>query len=218
VPLTRYGVREWMTATVLALALAALFAWLGWWWPLGVTAVAWLAVVAFFRDPIRHVPEDLDPGAMLAPADGLVRSVIDVAHHEAAGGPAKVVRIFLSVLDVHVNRSPIEGEVVSVTHTPGKFLDARIEQSAAVNEANVLVMRISSGETIGVRQVAGKIARRIVCDAKPGEHLARGQRFGMIKFGSTTELILPRPADVHVHVAPGQKVVGGKSIIATLPT
>jgi phosphatidylserine decarboxylase len=214
--LTRYGRREWLTATIVAAILLALFTSLAWWWAFTFTAALWFAVVAFFRDPPRHLPEDLDPGAMLAPADGLVRSLTRVDHHEATGGPALVIRIFLSVLDVHVNRSPIDGEVVSVAYRPGKFLDARAEESVSVNESNLVVMRIETGETIGVRQVSGAIARRIVCEAAPGRRLRRGQRIGMIKFGSTTELILPRPDDVHVHVKAGVKVKGGKSILATL--
>ncbi|HRQ76259.1 MAG TPA: phosphatidylserine decarboxylase [Phycisphaerales bacterium] len=214
--LTPYGLREWLAITIVCVLLAALVAWLGWWWLVVPVAVIWFAGVAFFRDPIRSVPAGLAPGAMLAPADGLVKAVTHVEHHDATGGPAVVLRIFLSVLDVHINRSPIDGEVVSVTHTPGRYLDARKEESAKVNESNLVVLRISTGETIGVRQVSGAIARRIVCPIVPGDRLKRGERFGMIKFGSTTELILPRPRDVAVHIKPGDKVRGGKTLMATL--
>jgi phosphatidylserine decarboxylase len=146
-----------------------------------------------------------------------VSAVFDVDSHEAtAGNPAKIIRIFLSVLNVHINRAPFDGEIVSLKHSPGKYLNAQTEESAKVNESNLIIMRINTGETIGIRQVAGMIARAIVCPLKPGDHLKRGQKFGMIKFGSTTELILPRPQDVTVHVKKGDKVRGGITVIATL--
>jgi phosphatidylserine decarboxylase len=124
------------------------------------------------------------------------------------------------VLNVHVNRAPFDGEVVSLKPTPGKYLNAQTEESALVNESNLIVMRIAwpgdGTEMIGIRQVAGMIARTIVCPLKPGDRLKRGEKFGMIKFGSTTELILPRPQDVTVHVKKGDKVKAGVTVIATL--
>jgi phosphatidylserine decarboxylase len=106
--------------------------------------------------------------------------------------------------------------VVGLKHTPGKFLNAQTEESALVNESKLITMRIAGNETIGVRQVSGMIARTIVCPLKPRQRLKRGQRFGMIMFGSTTELILPRPGDVTVHVKKGDKVRGGLTLLATL--
>jgi phosphatidylserine decarboxylase len=193
-------------------------AWLQWWWPLGVVVVIWLALMSFFRDPIRLLPANLEPGAMLSPADGVISAVFEVDHHESMqnDGPAKVIRIFLSVLNVHVNRSPFDGEVVALKHTPGQFMNAQRAESADVNEANLITLRIATGETIGVRQVSGMLARAIVCPLKIGDRLTRGQKFGMIKFGSTTELILPRPRDVTVHVKKGDKVKGGVTLLATL--
>lgn len=214
--LSPYGLREWLAITVIALVLAAIAAWFGWWWAVAIVAVLWFAGVAFFRDPPRHVPDDLEPGAMISPADGAVRSVLRVDHHEATGGPAVVIRIFLSVLNVHINRSPCDGEVVDIVYKPGKFLDARKDVSAQVNESNLLVLRIDGGETVGVRQISGAIARRIVCATETGEHLKRGQRYGMIKFGSTTEVILPRPDDVQVRVKPGDKVKAGRDVLAIM--
>lgn len=207
-----------MTITVLAVALGAVVGWFGWWWAVGVVVVLWLAGVAFFRDPIRRIAQDLEPGAMLSPADGTVRSVLQVDHHEATGGPAVVIRIFLSVLNVHINRSPADGEVMDLVYKPGQFLDARKEQSAKVNESNLLVLQLDSGERLGVRQISGAIARRIVCPLSKGQRLARGQRYGMIKFGSTTELILPRPEEVQVRAQPGDKVRAGLDVLAILPT
>jgi phosphatidylserine decarboxylase len=179
-----------------------------------------LALLSFFRDPIRRIKSDLEPGAMLSPADGVVSAVLDVDSHQATSGrPAKIIRIFLSVLNVHINRSPYDGEVVSITRTAGKYLNAQTEESANVNESNLIIMRIKlngRAETIGVRQVSGMLARTIVCPLTAGYRLSRGQKFGMIKFGSTTELILPRPQDVTVHVKKGDKVKGGVTVIATL--
>ena len=131
---------------------------------------------------------------------------------------AIIVRIFLSVLDVHVNRAPCEVTVQELIYKPGKYLDARSEESARVNESNLIVMTTEAGARIGVRQVSGAIARRIVCPLKSGDRLARAQRFGMIKFGSTTELILPD--DDHycprIHVQTGDRVRGAVTILASL--
>jgi phosphatidylserine decarboxylase len=180
-----------------------------------------LALLSFFRDPPRGLPSNLKPGDMISPADGVISAVLDVEHHEAVGGPAKVVRIFLSVLNVHVNRSPCDGEIISITPRPGKYLNAQTDESALVNESNLIIMQTApsvSGtpERMGIRQVSGMLARTIVCAARPGDRLARGQKFGMIKFGSTTELILPRPRDVTVHVKKGDSVRGGLHVLATL--
>lgn len=214
--LSPYGLREWLTITVAAALLSAVAVWLSWWWLLALVFVLWLAGVAFFRDPIRRIAANLEPGAMLSPADGVVRSVLTVDHHEATEGPAVVIRIFLSVLNVHINRSPIDGEVVAIIYKPGQYLDARREESAKVNESNLVVLRMDNGETVGVRQISGAIARRIVCPLQTGDRLNRGQRYGMIKFGSTTELVLPRPTDVQVHVEAGQAVRAGVHVLATV--
>jgi phosphatidylserine decarboxylase len=217
--LSRYGLREWVTISLIAAAVACLFAWLGWWWAIIPVAIIWLALVAFFRDPLRRVPENLPPGVMLSPADGTISAILTVDHHEAIGASAVVIRIFLSVLDVHVNRSPCAGRVAALAHMPGKHLDARTEESAQVNESNLITIAGAPGAgdlPIGVRQVSGAIARRIVCRLRVGDRLERGQRFGMIKFGSTTELILPRSRDVRVFVRLGDKVKGGLTQLAAL--
>ncbi|MCI0632268.1 MAG: phosphatidylserine decarboxylase [Phycisphaerales bacterium] len=222
--LTPYGTRVWLPIVVVMAILVGVFVWLGWWPAVVGVLVVCLALLSFFRDPWRRLPGDLPPGAMLSPADGTVSAVLEVDHHPAIAnnGPAKIIRIFLSVLNVHINRSPCDGEVVALRYTAGKFLNAQTEESAVVNESNLITMRIMHGdlsdvtETIGVRQVAGMIARAIVCPLRIGDRLKRGQKFGMIKFGSTTELILPRPADVTVHVKKGDKVKGGLTMIATL--
>lgn len=214
--LTRYGFREWFTITVVAALVGVGAAWMHWWWALAGVVLVWLALVAFFRDPWGRRPATTSPNDMVSPADGKISAVLTVDHHAATQGPATVVRIFLSVLDVHLNRFPCDGTVSEVVYTPGKYLDARTEESAKVNESLLTVLQIASGERLGVRQVSGAIARRIVCPLQPGSRARRGARFGMIKFGSTTELILPRPADVQVHVRVGDRVVGGVTILATL--
>ena len=214
--LTPYGLRVWLPILLITIVLALLLAWLQLWWAIGIVLAVGVALLSFFRDPIRRIRTDLQPGDMLSPADGTITAVLDLDHHESTNGPARLVRIFLSVLNVHVNRSPCDAEVVTLKYFPGRFLNAQTEESAKVNEANLITLRIGTGETIGVRQVAGMIARAIVCPLKPGDQLKRGQKFGMIKFGSTTELILPRPNDVTVHVKKGDKVKGGITVLATL--
>jgi phosphatidylserine decarboxylase len=147
--------------------------------------------MAFFRDPERRVPAD--PDVMVSPADGLVVETVELDHHPDINGPAKRISIFLSVFDVHINRSPCEGVVRMMRYQPGQFVDARDPDSGRVNEANTIVIEPddpAEGPVV-VRQIAGLIARRIVCDLKVGDRVRTGQRIGLIKFGSRTELIFP---------------------------
>lgn len=213
--LTLYGLREWLAITIVSIGLAigALYLW----WPLVIPVfIVWLALVAFFRDPIRAIPDNLPSGVMLAPSDGVVSKIERVDEHPSTDGPAIVIRVFLSVLDVHVNYVPHDCEVVEIDYYPGKFLNAQTEESARVNEYKLITVKLPNGERFGVRQVAGMIARRIVSPVETGDKLTRGAKFGMIKFGSTSELILPRPDDVRVHVEEGQRVVGRLTLMATL--
>ncbi len=219
-PLTRYGRDVWLPIIIIALILGGGFALLHWWIAVAIIVILTLALLSFFRDPIRRTPANLARGDMLSPADGVVSGVFDVEHHDATAGPAKVIRIFLSVLNVHVNRAPCDAVVVSLHPKPGQYLNAQTDESADVNESNLIVLQTGVGgvkdERFGVRQVSGMLARTIVCPIKPGETLARGQKFGMIKFGSTTELILPRPRNVIAHVKKGDKVRGGLTLLATI--
>ena len=124
--LTPYGLREWLTATIIAAGAGLILALLGWWWGLVPLALVWLAVLSFFRDPIRRVPTNLAPGTLLSPADGRITALERVESHPAVGNrPAVIIRMFLSVLNVHVNRAPADGEVTSIEHRPGRFRDAR---------------------------------------------------------------------------------------------
>ncbi len=179
-------------------------------------ALLWLALVSFFRNPWRRIPRDLPEGTMVSPADGVVSGVEYLGSHETVDGPAVLIRIFLSVLNVHINRVPCDCELDKTLYRKGKFLDARTNESAKVNESNTLFL-YTKGERIGLRQVSGKIARHIVCPIESGDTFSQGQQFGMIKYGSTTELILPRPDDVTVHVSKGDKVRAGVTLFAMLP-
>jgi phosphatidylserine decarboxylase len=214
--LTRYGWQQWLAITVVLVFVAAVAAYFQWWLALIPIALLWLALVSFFRNPWRRIPRDLPEGTMISPADGVVSAVEYIDSHETVEGPAVLIRIFLSVLNVHINRVPCDCELDKTLYRKGKFLDARTNESAKVNESNTLFL-YTKGERIGLRQVSGKIARHIVCPIESGDTFAQGQQFGMIKYGSTTELILPRPDDVTVHVSKGDKVRAGITLFAMLP-
>ncbi|MGD0650592.1 MAG: phosphatidylserine decarboxylase family protein [Verrucomicrobiia bacterium] len=166
--------------------------------------------ISFFRDPKRTVPAD--PQAIVAPADGRVVEVKTVNEPHYLKGDAQMVAIFLSVFDVHVQRSPVEGAIKFVQYNRGKFLDARNPQCAVVNENRVIGIESADGFRVTVRQVAGLIARRIVGWAEQGARLAKGERIGMIRFGSRVELFLPPDCEVTVEV--GDYVTGGDHVVA----
>jgi len=214
--LTRYGAREWMILTLAAAIPAAAGLFFGWWWLTATAVVVWLALASFFRDPLGRRPATDDPRDLVSPADGLVSAVLEVPEHPSTGGPATIVRIYLSVFDVHVNRMPCDCEVLGTIHTPGKYLDVRIEESAKVNESMVSRLRSTGGVLLGVKQISGKVARHIVCPVTAGQRFARGERFGMIKFGSTTELVVPTAEVEKVCVARGARVRGGVTVLVRL--
>jgi len=213
--LTRYGWHQWLTITVVLAIVATVTAWFQWWLVLVPIFILWLGLVSFFRNPWRRIPNKLPDGMMLSPADGVISAIEYLDEHETVDGPAVLIRIFLSVLNVHINRVPCACELDKTLYRKGKFLDARTNESARVNESNTLFL-FANGERFGIRQVSGKIARHIVCPIASGDRFTQGQQFGMIKFGSTTELILPRPKDVTVHVSKGDKVRAGLTRFATL--
>ncbi len=167
----------------------------------------------FFRDPERVVPED--PTLIVSPADGTVTSIEEVDGVEGdlyLTARMRRISIFLSVFDVHVNRSPMEGELIHSEPRGGLYLDARKPESSLLNESRLWIIQGESF-TIGVKQITGAIARRIVPWAHVGDHLQKGERFGMIRFGSRTELYLP--LDLEIHVVIGSKVYGGSTVMAT---
>lgn len=169
-----------------------------------------LFVLAFFRDPERTPPEG--PEAAVAPADGKVTDIGEVEEPHVIGGQALRIGIFLSVFDVHVNRAPLEGSVTLLRYQEGRFHDARHDAAVEENEANLIGFEGPRGP-FAVRQVAGLVARRIVCPLRVGETVARGRRIGMIKFGSRTELLVPAGAPVQVAVEVGQRVRGGETVL-----
>lgn len=213
--LSPYGKREWITVLVIGVIVTAAIpiAWPAGWWLSILTGLFTLALLAFFRDPTRIVPSQRD--IMVSPADGTISSVHEVEHYEPFGEGAACVRIFLSLFNVHINRSSCHGRVKSITHKPGKYMNALKPESAEVNESNTLVFvhPVRGHEICAVRQVSGAIARTIVCGAEEGQILQRGERFGLIKFGSTTELYVPLSAKPNVLVQRGQKVKGGETVL-----
>jgi len=192
-----------------ALVLAAGAAFLH---PLAAVPFVALAVfvLSFFRDPERKPP----PGEEIAvsPADGTVTDIGEVDEPHFLGGKALRIGIFLSVFNVHVNRAPLAGKVRFVKHEPGLFLDARDPRCKDMNEWNLVGFEGVRGP-FAVRQVTGLVARRIVCPLREGDDMARGQRMGMIKFGSRTELLVPAGSKVKVETAVGRKVKGGETVL-----
>ena len=172
----------------------------------------WL--IAFFRDPERTLPTEA--GAYVSPADGVVSDITDFPECDVLNEPSVRIGIFLSVFNVHVNRMPCAGKVASVVYRHGKFINAMHHNECSVkNEANTIVLTDITGQPVaGVRQLVGLIARRIVCTLRPGDIVVKGQRYGMIKFGSRTELYIPKRLLPTVKVQLGQKVRGGLDIIA----
>jgi phosphatidylserine decarboxylase len=216
--LTRYGIREWGLILLLGGGGTVALAATGWTWLAVLLGLVTLAGLAFFRVPMGVVPPERDPGELLAPAHGRVSAVERVEHHPAAAGPATIVRIYLSVFDVHVNRSPCTADVLEIEHQPGKHLDVRDPSSVQENEWLLMSLRrVDDGLPLGVRQIAGLVARRIVCAATRGGRLDRGRPYGMIKFGSSTELIVPDLPGLDVRVRVGERVAGGRTILAVLP-
>ena len=170
-------------------------------------------VLAFFRDPHREVPKG--DGILVSPADGKVTDIGVVEENEVIQGKALKIGIFLSIFDVHINRTPCAARIDKVTYRPGQYTNAMNPSSGRVNESNDIAMtRLAEPkDALLVRQISGAIARRIVCKAGVGEDFACGQRFGMIKFGSRTELYLPARDNVKCVVKVGDKVKAGETIL-----
>jgi phosphatidylserine decarboxylase len=185
------------------------------WWIAALGVVFTLFCLYFFRDPER-VPPDR-PGLVLAPADGHVVSVAQAVPPEELGlglAPRWRVAIFLSVLDVHVNRMPVDGTVTRIAYRHGKFVNASLDKASEDNERNALAIRMADGRELAVVQIAGLIARRILCAAREGDTVVSGARFGIIRFGSRTDTYLPE--GVVPLVAVGQTMIGGETVMADL--
>ncbi len=206
-PVGRPFILAAVVAMLLGLVVGAWLVWLG--------AAFLLFCLYFFRDPDRVPPAR--PGAVLAPADGRIVSVMPAVPPAELGlGPAPRwrVAIFLSVLDVHVNRMPASGTVTRIAYRHGKFVNASMDKASDHNERNALALRLADGREMAIVQIAGLIARRIVCQVREGDSVTAGSRFGIIRFGSRTDLYLPE--GVRPLVVVGQLMTGGETVIAEL--
>lgn len=216
--IARWG---WAEVWIMGLPLVALTLGLATtrFWPAAVATgvvLGWL--ISFFRDPRRTVPAA--PGLVVSPADGKIAEITRLDHHDFIGGPAVRIGIFLSIFNVHLNRSPVAARVVRLRYHPGKFLNALNPESAILNENMVIGLEETAApfRKIVVRQIAGLFARKIVCDLKPGDIVGRGEKFGMIKLGSRTELILPDEPGLEITVQVGDKVGAGADVLAKFAT
>ncbi len=213
IPLAREGTKEMLIALVVSAAWA-LLSWLVGLPILGVAGALLLAaVLMFFRDPNRGIPAE--PGLIVSAADGRVTLIQYVDKHPLVGGPAVRISVFLSVANVHVNRAPCSGRVINKEIREGLYLDARDPECADKNASCTMTLAPDKpfAGPIVVRQLTGKIARRIVCNAGLGDRLARGEKFGMIKFGSRTDVIVPQQPGLEVLVKVGDKVRGGTTVL-----
>ncbi|WP_138421481.1 phosphatidylserine decarboxylase [Maritimibacter alexandrii] len=195
---------------VVTVGLFLISGFLGW---IGVGLTVWCYY--FFRDPERVTP--LRPGVVVSPADGIV-SLIEPAVPPAELGMPDValtrVSVFMSVFNCHVNRVPVTGEIAAIAYRPGKFFNASLDKASVDNERSSLRIRMTDGRDLAVVQIAGLVARRIVCFVKEGDSLATGERFGLIRFGSRLDVYLPE--GIEPIVALGQTMIAGESVIAEL--
>jgi phosphatidylserine decarboxylase len=196
-------------AIVTAVALASTYLFGAW------SLIAWVAVLfvlQFFRDPARSVPEGMR--LVLSPADGRIIKV-EKARDPYLNRDAMLVSVFMNVFNVHSNRSPVDGTVSGIWYFPGKFVNADLDKASTENERNAMHIKTASGADVTCVQVAGLIARRILCYVKQGDTLARGQRFGFIRFGSRVDVYLP--LDARMKASIGDKVCATTSVLAELP-
>lgn len=224
--LTHYGTREWLSfliAAAIGVVVGAILVHVH--APTGVTIIVVCALLgfcgaAFFRDPHRHVPAD--PTVIVAPADGVVRDVEEVdfdAGDLFGGGKVRRIGIFLSVLDVHLNRAPCAFMIETKIYRQGTFHDARDPRASTENESMLIGGAAEVGNVnfpVAVKQISGAIAKRIVCGAMINTLLEKGERYGMIKFGSRTELFLPIRDDLRITVQVGDVVRAGSTVVAKL--
>ncbi len=209
-PLHREGYRFLAVFSAVTLLLFLVWTPLGW---IGVGLTVWCYY--FFRDPDRVTP-DRD-GLIVSPADGIVSAIEPAAPPAELGlgeTPRTRVSVFMNVFDCHVNRMPVGGTVTAVAYRPGKFVNASLDKASEDNERNGLALELGDGRSLAVVQIAGLVARRILCEVQPGDVLETGQRFGMIRFGSRVDVYLPE--DVAPLVAVGQGMIAGETVLADL--
>ena len=204
--IAREGWPHLAIATVFALAVSYFFGWWSW--------IAWVIVIfilQFFRDPPRTAPEG--QGLVLSPADGRVIKV-EKTHDPYLGREAILISVFMNVFNVHSNRSPVDGVISDIWYFPGKFVNADLDKASSDNERNAMYIKTASGRDITCVQVAGLIARRILCYVSKGDALAKGQRYGFIRFGSRVDIYLPLDAKVKASI--GDTVAATSTILAEL--
>ncbi|MEL7542821.1 MAG: phosphatidylserine decarboxylase [Pseudomonadota bacterium] len=209
-PLHREG---WKFVPIFA-GVSLLAAWL--WTPLGLIGLA-LTVWCyyFFRDPVRSVPQD--DGLLVSPADGVISLLQPAAPPPELGlgdTPRTRISVFMNVFNCHVNRAPHAGEVLKVAYHAGQFLNASLDKASEKNERNSILIQLPEGHDLPVVQIAGLVARRILCEAREGDHLATGERYGLIRFGSRLDIYLPDGVEPLVDV--GQTMVAGETVLARL--
>lgn len=202
--------REGWAFLAMAIIVALAVQWVAGWWALPCWLAA-LFVLQFFRDPARDIPGD--ERTVVSPADGRIVAV-ETSRDPYLDRDAIKVSVFMNVFNVHSNRSPVDGEVKQAWYNSGKFLNAALDKASLENERNALWLKAENGTDVTCVQIAGLIARRIICHVKPGDRLSRGGRFGFIRFGSRVDVYLPLSA--RVKTALGDKVLGGSSILAVL--
>lgn len=214
--LSKHAKPECITIAAVGFMLSVAVVMIKLWWLVLLTLPVTLCLLLFFRDPERRTPSQR--GVMVAPADGHISSIHEIEYFEPLDGPAVCVRIFLSVFDVHINYSPYHTAVESITHTPGEHKNALSPESAEDNENNLLVLMHPNRryKIAAVRQVAGMLARTIVCHVHEDQVIQRGQRIGLIKLGSTTELYIAKDLSPRLQVKNKQKVTGGMTVIAQI--
>jgi phosphatidylserine decarboxylase len=209
-PMHKEGIKFVAIFAAITLVLFLITPILGW---IGVGLTVWCYY--FFRDPERVTPER--PGVIVSPADGIV-SLIEPAIPPKELGMADValtrISVFMNVFNCHVNRAPIAGEITAVAYRPGKFFNASLDKASDDNERNSLCIRMANGQDLAVVQIAGLVARRIVCFVKPGDKIQTGERFGLIRFGSRLDVYLPDGVEPLVSI--GQTMVAGETVLAEL--
>lgn len=202
----------WPFAAPLALAmLLAAFYGMNYW--AFFLLICFVYVLVFFRNPVRSTP--MASGVVVAPADGKVVAAGIVAHPAFEDGQALRIAVFMSLFDCHINWAPFSGEIVSATHHCGKFLNAMEDKSCEENERKILMLRTPDGMPVEVRLVAGLVARRIVCPLDVKDWVYKGEKIGLIRFGSRVEVLVP--AHCALEVSPGARVIGGETILAVVP-
>lgn len=210
-PMHPEGIKFVAIFAAVTLVLFLISTFLGW---IGVGLTVWCYY--FFRDPERVTPDR--PGLIISPADGVISLIEPAVPPAELGMPDEAltrVSVFMNVFNCHVNRTPVAGEIRAVSYRPGKFFNASLDKASVDNERNSLCVKMDNGQELAVVQIAGLVARRIVCFVEPGATLQRGERFGLIRFGSRLDVYLPKGVEPMVRI--GQTMIAGETVLAELP-